>query len=131
MNIYSFLIKTIFIDYLEEDNMNTLGVVWDWESYISALDGDTDWLTSLVEAITWVLWVVLILVAAVGAIYAVWLGIQMAKAESEQDREEAKKKIIYTIIAIAVTVALIIFFNVLLPAILSSFTNTNAPVNKS
>ena len=98
-----------------------LDVVTSWGQYIEIIDKDGTWLSTLVNSITWILWIVLILVGAVGAIYAIWLGVQIAKAESADAREEAKKKIIYTVIAIAVTVALILFFNVLLPMILGSF----------
>ncbi len=80
-----------------------------------------DWLGTLLSAIEWVLWVALILVGAVGAVYAIYIGVKMARADSSEQREEAKKRLINVIVSIVVTIALILFFNVLLPVILDAF----------
>lgn len=56
---------------------------------------------------------VLVIVAAVGTIYAVILGINMARADSAEKREEAKKRVIYTVIGFAITIVLIIVFMVI------------------
>lgn len=48
---------------------------------------------------------------AIGAVFAIFLGAKLAKANNAEEREEAKKRVIYTVIGIAIGVALIILFN--------------------
>lgn len=91
-----------------------------WSEYASK-HADYSWIEDLLGAIEWVLWVALILVGACGAVYAIYVGVKMARAESSDQREEAKKRLINIIVAIVVTIALILFFNIILPLILNSF----------
>ena len=65
------------------------------------------WLDSLLSALEKIVGPILILVAAVGVIYAIYLGVMLAKAENAEKREEAKKRIINVVIAIAITAVLI------------------------
>lgn len=58
-------------------------------------------------------------VGAAGVIYSVVLGVQLAKAEDQSKRDEAKKRLVTTIITV-VTLVLIIFFNELLPLIIQA-----------
>ena len=81
---------------------------------------DLGWIKELLTALEWILWVALILVGACGAVYAIYVGVKMARADSSEQREEAKKRLINIIVAIAVTIALILFFNLVLPLILDS-----------
>ena len=83
-------------------------------------DGTDNWLSQLLGVLEWVLWVALIITAAAGAIYAIYVGVKMARAESSDQREEAKKRLINIIVAVVVTIALILFFNLLLPLILDA-----------
>lgn len=48
------------------------------------------------------------LAAALGGIYAVFLGVKMARADSAEAREEAKKRVIYCVIGMAVAIGLIL-----------------------
>ena len=82
---------------------------------------DLGWIEQLLTALEWILWVALILVGACGAVYAIYVGVKMARADSSEQREEAKKRLINIIVAIVVTIALILFFNLLLPVILNAF----------
>ena len=82
---------------------------------------DLGWIKELLTALEWILWVALILVGACGAVYAIYVGVKMARADSSEQREEAKKRLINIIVAIVVTIALILFFNLLLPVILNAF----------
>ena len=93
-----------------------------WSDIIEDYGGEaaSGWLPSLLNTLEWVLWVALIIVAAAGAIYAIYVGVKMARAESSDQREEAKKRLINIIVAIVVTIALILFFNLLLPLILDA-----------
>lgn len=83
--------------------------------------GATSWIGTLLNAINWILWIALILVGACGAVYAVYVGVKMARADSSEQREEAKKRLINIIVSIVVTIALILFFNIVLPVILNEF----------
>lgn len=65
------------------------------------------WLDGLLSALEKIVGPILILVATVGVIYAIYLGVLLAKAENAEKREEAKKRIINVVIAIAITAVLI------------------------
>ena len=68
--------------------------------------------------------------AAAGAVYAIVLGINLARADDQSKRDEAKKRLITTIIAVAVTILLVVFFNELLPLIIQQFVGTpDSPVD--
>lgn len=54
---------------------------------------------------------IIAVVLAVGMIFAIFLGAKLARADNAEQREEAKKRVIYTVIGIAIGVALIIVFN--------------------
>ena len=83
---------------------------------------DWQWVWTIVDAIKSVLWPMLIVVCAAGMIYGVILGVNMARADSTDKREEAKKRLINVLVGLAIIVALILFFqlciNVILPALL-------------
>ncbi len=70
------------------------------------------WVGEIVNFLNTILPYLLIVVLTAGAIYAVVLGVNMARAEDAGKREEAKKRIINFIIALAVTVLLIIILRV-------------------
>lgn len=102
-----------------------LNLVSDWGGFINNMDGLTsdqiELLNSVFSIISTVLWVVLAIVGAIGAIYAIYLGVQLAKADEQGKRDDAKKHLITTVIAVGVTVALILVFNIFLPMILDAF----------
>ncbi len=52
----------------------------------------------------------LIVMASIGMIFAIFLGIKLARANNAEERDEAKKRVIYTVIGIAVCLALILIF---------------------
>ena len=74
----------------------------------NGVDPKFTWIQEITQAIDTLLWPLLIVVAACGTIYAVVLGVNMARAEDAGKREEAKKRIINFVIALAVTVLLIL-----------------------
>ena len=82
------------------------------------------WLTNLFEVLYPLLYAIMAVASAAGAVYAVVLGINLARAEDQSKRDEAKKRLITTIIAVAVTILLIVFFNELLPLIIQQFVGT-------
>lgn len=73
-----------------------------------------DWIDTIVSAINTVLWPILIVVGAAGMLYAVVIGVNMARADSTEKREEAKKRLVNVIVGLAIIVALILFFQLLI-----------------
>ena len=102
-------------------------VVWSWAEYLQEAGEAFSWVETLVNVLSTVLWIALALVGAAGAIYATYVGIKMARADSAEAREENKKRLINIIVSIVVTIALILFFNIFLPAILSAVRKVNTP----
>lgn len=84
------------------------------------------WLPQLMNVLSTVMWVVLALVGAAGGLYAIYVGIKMARADSAEQRDENKKRMINIIVAIVVTIVLIIFFNIFLPMILNAVMASDA-----
>lgn len=84
------------------------------------IDKNFGWVKTLNSTLKQILVPILSVVAAAGAIYAVVIAIQMAKADSGEKREEAKKRLISVIIAVVVLVVLIIFFLFFMPMILKA-----------
>lgn len=84
------------------------------------------WVYDVKDVIDQILWPVLILVAAAGTIYAVVLGVNMARADSTEKREEAKKRVINVLIGMAIIIGLILLLKLFLE-ILPNFVNTDDP----
>ncbi len=80
---------------------NMLGAEWE-----DALDAaGYGWLKEVFNGLTDFLVPLLIAVATAGMIYAVYLGVNLIRAEEQGKREEAKKRLIWAIIGIVVIVA--------------------------
>lgn len=95
-----------------------------WSDFISNMSGlndQKDLLMQVFNIISIILWVVLAIVGAIGSIYAIYLGVQLARADEQGKRDDAKKHLITTVIAVGVTVALILVFNIFLPMVLDAF----------
>ena len=95
--------------------MNLSNLLHGWNVFQQ--DSDFYWVSQLFDYLGPILYAIMAVVGAAGAVYAIVLGVNLAKAEDQSKRDEAKKRIITTIISIAVVVALVIFFNELLPLI--------------
>ena len=80
------------------------------------------WINDIYTYLGPVLWAIMAIVGAAGAIYAIILGVNLARAEDQSKRDEAKKRLVTTLIAVGVTIALVIFFNTLLPMIIAAFS---------
>lgn len=102
-----------------------LNVLSSWQDVLDHINkdgkGDWGWLSNILVPMSTVLWVLLILVGAAGSIYAVYVGVKMARAESQEQRDENKKRLINIVVSIVVVIVLIVFFNTLLPMILDAF----------
>ena len=81
--------------------------------YVSKLS----WIAKVFGPISIVMYILMGLVGAAGAVYAIYLGVMLAKAEDQSKRDEARKHLITVLIAVACTVVLVLFFNLLLPEI--------------
>lgn len=99
---------------------------------LGAEDGDLgqfEWVNQIVAVINDILWPVLILVAAAGTIYAVVLGVNMARADSTEKREEAKKRVINVLIGMAIIIGLILLLKLFMGTILPNFINKDNPMD--
>ncbi|MGN0748294.1 MAG: hypothetical protein ACI4L1_01260 [Christensenellales bacterium] len=87
---------------------------------IAELESQYGWVESIYSGIMTILVPILAIVSAAGIIWAIVLGVNMARADSTDKREEAKKRLIGLVVGIVIMVVLIIFFTTLFPVILRS-----------
>lgn len=75
-----------------------------------SIPNDSTWafLNPVLEVLNGALIPILIFVGTAGMIYAIVLGVKLARAESADARDEAKKRLINAIIALVVMIALIL-----------------------
>ena len=103
-------------------------VTFNWGGYFETIFGDNKEAIAAANqvftTVETILWIIIGIVGLAAVVYAVYLGIQLARAEDQSKRDEAKKHLITVIIAIVVTLVLVIFFLYLLPAILQAFKGT-------
>lgn len=83
--------------------------------------GEYAWLNEVYSTLPIILYAILSVVGGAGAIYAIILGVNLAKADSEDARKKASERLRNTIIGVAVLLFLVLFINVLLPLILKAF----------
>lgn len=95
-----------------------------WENIEDRIPEDFAWIKNVVDAITMILWPLLIVVGAAGMIYAVILGVNMARADSTEKREEAKKRLINVIVGMAIVIGLILFMQLFMYVIMPNFIPT-------
>lgn len=76
-----------------------------------------NWIYDIKDAINQVMWPILIVVAAAGTIYAIVLGVNMARADSTEKREEAKKRVINVLIGMVIIVGLILLLQLFINVI--------------
>jgi len=97
------------------------------------LAGETDaykgtipnWLKTLITAVKNVINPILIVIAVAGILYAIVVGVKFVKADSKEEREEAKQKLIYVVVGIVVTFVLIVAFYWLSAAITNGWIKLN------
>ena len=97
----------------------------EWADILGGETSDTyqrfSWLIQVVDAVSYVLIPLLIVVGAAGMIYAIILGVNMARADSTEKREEAKKRLINVIVGLAIMIGLILFFILFIKFIIPAF----------
>ena len=67
-----------------------------------------------------ILWLMLGFVGGAGCVYAIVLGVNLAKAESEDKRKQAATRLRNTLIGVVTLMLLVLFLNLLLPEILNA-----------
>lgn len=81
--------------------------------------GGFSWLNEVYSTLPNILWLILAAVGGAGTVYAVILGVNLAKSESEDKRKTAANRIKNTIIGLAVLLVLILVINLLIPFLIS------------
>ena len=92
---------------------------------INKLETQFGWVETVYSSIMTILVPILAIVAAAGIVWAIVLGVQMARADSTDRREECKKRVIGLIVGIVVLVVVMMFFLFLFPTIMKSMLNIN------
>ncbi len=80
------------------------------------------WVYEVCDAINLIIYPLLVLIGTAGIIYAIVLGVKLARAESADEQQEGKKRIINFVIGIVSVIALILLmklFVTYLPAWIS------------
>lgn len=80
--------------------------------------GNLSWLEDVYNTLPTILYAILAVVGGAGTVYAVILGVNLAKSETDDKRKTAATRLKNTIIGIAVLLVLVLFINLLLPEIL-------------
>ena len=87
-------------------------LLYDWPPEVLEKIGTNTWITNVLGPILDVLQAallpLLIIIGTAGSIYAIILGVNFARAESADKREEAKKRMINAIVGIVVMIALLV-----------------------
>ena len=82
----------------------------------NATQENAEWANNILAAITKIidtlLWPIFGIVAALGIVYAIVLGVNYAKAETSDKKEEAKKRIINAVVGVVIMLALIVVIKV-------------------
>lgn len=71
-----------------------------------------------------ILWLMLGFVGGAGCVYAIVLGVNLAKAESDDKRKQAATRLRNTLIGVVTLMLLVLFLNLLLPEILRAIWPT-------
>ena len=82
--------------------------------------GEYAWLNDVYETLPTILYLILASAGGAGTIYAVILGVNLAKAESDDARKKAQSRLINTIVGVSILLFLVLFINILLPMILKA-----------
>lgn len=89
------------------------------------------WISKVFGPISIGLYIIMGIVGVAGAVYAIYVGIQLARADEQGKRDEARKHLITVLIAVAVTIVGVIFFNELLPLIIEAIVLPDIKTTKA
>lgn len=82
--------------------------------------GEYAWLNDVYDTLPIILYLMLALIGGAGVVYSIILGVNLARADSEDSRKKAVERLRNTIIGVAVLLFLVLFINELLPLILKA-----------
>ena len=82
--------------------------------------GNFAWLQDVYNTLPAILYSILALVGGAGTVYAIILGINLARSDSDDKRKTASTRLRNTVIGVCVLLVLVIFINVFLPMILKA-----------
>ncbi len=88
-----------------------------------------EWLNEVYATLPTILYLILAAIGGAGIIYSIILGVNLAKADSEDARKKAVDRLKNTIIGVAVLLFLVLFINLLLPLILKAALPENMTEN--
>lgn len=80
--------------------------------------GGLSWLEDVYSVLPPILYTILAVVGGAGSVYAIVLGVNLAKSDSDDKRKTASARIKNTIIGVVVLLVLVLFINIILPEIL-------------
>ena len=92
------------------------------------------WVNDVCDAINLIIYPLLVLIGTAGIIYAIVLGVKLARAESADEQQEGKKRIINFIIGLVSIIALILLmklFVTYLPAWIQVDDSISDQINPS
>lgn len=82
--------------------------------------GGYAWINEVYDVLPPILYAILGVVGAAGAVYSIFLGVNLAKADSDEARKTASNRLKNTLIGVAVLLVLVLFINIFLPMILGA-----------
>ena len=84
----------------------------------SSSGGNSDWVNDIVstmrDIVNKIIWPAIAIILTLGIVYVIILGVNYAKAETSDKKEEAKKRIINAVVGVVIMLALIAILNVFL-----------------
>lgn len=86
--------------------------------------GNYAWLNQVYDVLPPILYAILGCVGGAGTVYAIILGVNLAKADSDDTRKNAANRLKNTIIGVAILLVLVLIINLLLPMTLKAFLPT-------
>ena len=110
-----FVTKKMTLRFIPSNSLETYTTEIEYRIYTSAesmagMQQLTQILSKINKVLDNILAPLLIVMASIGMIFAIFLGIKLARANNAEERDEAKKRVIYTVVGIAVCLALILIF---------------------
>ena len=82
--------------------------------------GNLAWMQDVYDVLPSILYAILAVVGGAGTVYAIVLGVNLAKSESEDKRKQALVRLRNTIAGVTVLLVLVLFINLALPPILKA-----------
>ena len=82
--------------------------------------GQLSWLQDTYAVLPPILYTILAVVGGAGSVYAIILGINLAKSESDDKRKAAASRMKNTIIGVVILLVLVLFINIGIPEILKT-----------